>query len=209
MKHLYSLILLAFLSSTVIAQDYPVRIEVEKGKSSVQFYAVNDLSETQEVEFTLTEKKGLKGYTKPVVKTVAPGARRLMISVTFSGAYSYSTSYRWVSKPNKTEQIAKAKQLKEKVLNEFGNIKKGIVVFEKNNCSRCNMSTSFLLDNDIDFKMIDVTQDGDGNRLMWEYIRKDKSYKEGESILTPAFLVDGKFTHSHKDLRAFLASLVK
>lgn len=208
MKHLYFLILSVFLPATIIAQDYPVRIETEKGSSSLQFYAVNDLSETQEVELTLTEHKGLKGYTKPVVKTVAPGARRLMISVTFSGAYTYNTSYRWVPKPNKAEQLEKKKELEEKILDEFGDISTGIIVFEKNNCSRCNLSTSFLLDNNIDFKIIDVSQDGDGNRLMWEYIRKEKSYEKGKSILTPAFLVDGKFSHTHKDLRAFLKSLM-
>lgn len=208
MKFLATTLLFTFLSISLFAQDHPVRIDIEKGEKSIKFYAVSDLNETQQVELTLTEKKGLKGYTKPVVKNVAPGERKLLLTTTFSGAYKYNTSYRWAPNPTKVEQQAKAEMLADKVLKDFGDIKTGIVVFEKNNCSRCNMSTSYLLDNDIEFKMIDVSEgNSDGNRLMWDLIKAD-GHKAGQSILTPVFLVDGKLSHTHKDLQGFLKSLL-
>lgn len=208
MKYLFSTVLFLFVvTQDTLAQDYPVRIDVEKGKTSIRFYAINDLSVTQEVKLELIDIKGLKGYSKPITKSVPAGSRRLMTSVVIGGAYSYRSSYTYIPKPSQAERFAIKKRKEEKLLKENENIMKGIVVFEKNNCSRCNMSTSYLLDNNIDFKIIDVSDgDGKGNRLMWDLIKKD-GFKEGK-ILTPVFLVNGELSHTHKDLKGFLEDLV-
>jgi len=207
MKYFFVTFLIAVFSLNLGAQENPVRIDVEKGKSSIRFYATNDLSVTQQVELKILEIKGLKGYSKPIVKSVPPGEKRLMVSLITNGAYSYKTSYTYIGKPSQAEQYALKKKKEEKLMKDNEDIMQGIVVFEKNGCSRCNLATSFLLDNDIDFKIIDVSEkNGKGNRLMWDLIRNDGH--NGGQILTPVFLVDGKLSHTHKDLNMFLAGLV-
>ena len=66
------------------------------------------------------------------------------------------------------------------------------------------MVTNYLVGNEIDFKIIDLSASKDNSKLMWKTIKeKGASLK----VKLPVIIVDGKLTHSHKDIKAFLEAL--
>ena len=92
-----------------------------------------------------------------------------------------------------------------KTLSEIGDINKGIVVFSKDGCPRCHFTTSYLLDNNIDFKFINTSDSQDQNRLMWDLLRKDNP--QLSSITMPVILVDGKISYNIQDLKETVSKL--
>ena len=89
-------------------------------------------------------------------------------------------------------------------------------MFHKNNCPRCIKTTNYLLDNNIDFKWVQIPSNEqivsntapkellDNQSILQE---KLKEKKISGSFTTPIFMVNGKITHSHRDLDKFLAKL--
>jgi len=208
MKYLSITFVLVFISCSVFAQNSPIKIETEKDHSTIKFFATNNLKQTQEVKLELTDTRGIKGYSNPISKAVAPGKRTLLTTVSYSGAHSYKMSYGYGSTSSRSMGTSTAQKNRNSASNDFGDISTGIVVFEKNGCGRCNMSTDYLLDNNIKFKLINISErDGKGNSLMWDLMRKN-GFKGG-NIQTPVILVDGELSHSHKNLRKFLTKLGK
>ena len=105
----------------------------------------------------------------------------------------------------KQEKNAIAVNKEAFMLKDFSKINEGIVIFEKLECPRCNRALAFLLDNNIAFKSVDVSKGKkENNHKMWEILKKHGITKVAA---TPVFLVNGKLSHSHKNLGAFLESL--
>ena len=93
-------------------------------------------------------------------------------------AYQYNTSSTYSSKPTEAEIQIKTKRLEEKTTKFFVDLSKGIVNFSKEGCPRCNTTTNYLLENDIDFKFLNTTKDIEARNLMW---KKLEEIDEGEN----------------------------
>ncbi|MEP0263221.1 conjugal transfer protein TraF [Dokdonia sp.] len=194
-----------FISVSVFSQSKPITFKASEENNKLVFICTNNSKTSYDVTLTLTKKKGLAGYTRPITKKVAPETNLVFASLSIKGSYSYSysTSYK-KSKKTKKELQDIAQKKKEAVLKDLAKINTGIVVFDKSDCPRCQRSTAYLLDNNIKFKLLDVSSNNENNRLMWSLLRAEGVTKE---ILTPVFLVDGKLSYSHEDLNGFLKSL--
>ncbi len=200
------IIALIFFFGNSFAQEKVIEVETEKEKNSIKIFCKNNSKYTQEVTLTLKNIKGLRGYKKPIKKLIKPKSKILFYDLSFKDKYSYSssTSYRRII--TEEEKIALEKKKNELLLQDFEDINKGIIVFEKTGCARCTRATSYMLDNNIKFKMLNITSDMKSRELMWKLL-KDSGH-EGR-VTTPVILVNGKLSHSHKDLKGFLEGLKK
>lgn len=199
-----STLLFLCILSTIAAQEKPITFKIAKQQEALVFTCTNTSKVTQEVTLTLTKKKGLEGYTRPIIKKVSPNTMMEFAVFPITGAYSYSYKTAWKENRTTQEQATITAAKKEKLLKDLSKINTGIVVFDNSDCPRCQRSTSYLLDNNIDFKLLNVTDNKENNRLMWDLLKAEGV--EG-TILTPVFLVDGKLSWSHEDLKGFLKGL--
>jgi len=200
----FLLISISFIGNT---QTKPITVTSEKQDKLLVIQATNNTALTQEVTITLTKRKGLRGYTRPLTQLVRPGETLTFYELTILEAYSWASKYS--SKPKATAQEQKAfdKERKAYLLNslEGVDITQGIVVFDKTGCPRCHRTTSYFMDNNVDFKLLNVTENKEYHELMWTLLRENKAVK-GE-ITMPVIMVDGKLSHSHEDLIGFLKLL--
>lgn len=90
------------------------------------------------------------------------------------------------------------------LLRDLSQVNKGIVVFDKTDCPRCSRTTAYLYENNIPFKIVDVTRNNKGKELMQTLVREDGN--KGK-FTTPVILINGKISYSHKNLEAFLTNL--
>lgn len=198
---------LFFLTTlTITAQVKPVTFKAEKRENAIVFTCTNATQATQEVTLTLTEKKGLRGYTRPLIKKVAPKTTMIFATFPIAGAYSYAFTSSWkeMRTPKELEAIATTK--KEKVLQDISKINTGIVIFDKTDCARCQRATAYLLDNNINFKLLNITDNATHNTLMWDLLRAQGVTK---NVTTPVFLIEGQLTWGHENLDGFLEGLKK
>jgi len=192
------------ISFSSIAQKKVIEIETINQDNTIQLYGVNNTNFTHEVTLILPVHKGLKGYTKPVTKKIKPNSKLLFVTLSYKGAYSYNMSLSFKLTMTEQEKKMIAKKKKGHILKDFSKIKEGIVIFDKIECPRCNRAIAFLIDNNIAFKSVDINEKEDNNKKMWETL---KANGVNGKIATPVFLVNGKLSHSHKNLGAFLESL--
>ena len=126
------------------------------------------------------------------------------------------TRYRYYPEPTENEIEVKNEELAQRLFKEGDDINTGIVIFDKSDCSRCENATSYLLDNDIDFKWIPLptndqvrTQDMSDNLRSNRRLLSQKMQENGMfgSYTTPVIIIDGKLTHSHSNLTEFLTTI--
>jgi glutaredoxin len=206
MKLILALLLLTTTFTT--AQNQPVKIEATEQDQKLVFICTNNSAITQEVTITLTQRKGLRGYTRPITKRVAPSTTTTLASFTIAGAYNYKYSTSWKEVPNiKEQQVRKeviAARTKGKILRDLSKINTGIVIFDNTDCPRCQRSTAYLLDNNVPFKLLNITDNKKNHKLMWDLL---EAQGVTGTINTPVILVEGELSWSHEDLPAFLKSL--
>ncbi len=201
------IIVLFFLciSASICAQSKAITFKVSEENNKLVFICTNSSKVNYDVTLTLTKKKGLGEYTKPITRKVTPETNLIFATFPIKGSYSYSYSTSYKKSPKTKKEIQDIVQKKKETqLIDLSKINTGIVVFDKTDCPRCNRATSYLLDNNITFKLLNITDNKENHRLMWSLLKAEGVTKE---ILTPVFLVDGKLSYSHEDLNGFLKSL--
>jgi glutaredoxin len=203
-----SLHILTFLliSSISFAQEKAVEVIYTQDEDGFTFSAKNNRNVQHELTLTITPTN-LKGYKKPITKLVPANSTvditKLYLVPNKKGSFKYSYSFQ--PKMTADEKMDQEKKLAEKTLSEIGDINKGIVVFSKDGCPRCHFTTTYLLDNNIDFKFINTSDSQDQNRLMWDLLRKDNP--QLSSITMPVILVDGKISYNIQDLKETVSKL--
>ena len=180
----------------------------------IRIWAKNNSQHPQEVTVSLNKADGLRGNRRPQ-KQIVPAGESVEIKNLLIEKEGYNLDYRYEwRKPDAYVQQQYEKriaQLKEKLdkqvakLAEDYDLENGIVVFNKDGCPRCYRTTSYLLDNDIDFTLINVKDSRENNLLMWRGL-KENGVTDKE-LLMPVVLVNGKLSHTHKDLVGFLKTL--
>lgn len=201
---IFILLLMIGIPLTINSQEKPITVTAKEQDQLLIFNATNHTELTQEVTLTLTKRKGLKGYTRPLTQLIRPGETLKFYELAVVGAYSWASSYSYKPKATAQEQKAFDEERKSHLLNnlEDVDINKGIIVFDKTGCPRCHRTTSYFMDNNIDFKLLNVTENKEYHELMWSLLSENKVTK-GE-ITMPVIMVDGKLSHSHEDLVRFL-----
>lgn len=94
---------------------------------------------------------------------------------------------------------------KEHQLTDYNKLNEGVVIFDKDECSRCEQTILFCAENDIDFKLLNISESQDNAGLMWQLLEA-VGYEE-ENVQTPVIIVRGKVTYNHEDLGEFLKAL--
>lgn len=202
-------VLLLWNTMAMIGQEKPIKITVVKTTNTHLFNVLNTTEMPQEVTLELTKLEGLRVSGKQKVsKIVPPGgeltffrARVMEQKTSSSWSYSYKLPEQFLAQQaRKNEQ-----RLRALLVDSDAELNNGIVVFNKEGCPRCAYSTNYLLEQNIPFRMLNTVENPDNNKLMWDYLKANGVAKG--TVTMPVILVDGKLTHSHKDLLAFLSGL--
>ena len=214
MKIIIYLATILFVTLCGYCQEQPIDISYTKINNGYIIKAKNKSNERKEVKLTM-EIVNLNGYSEPITKLVPANSTLDMVKLTFpmvgSGKYDFNYTYNYIAKPTDEEIALRDKILKEKLIKKTvktaGDIKKGIIVFSKDGCSRCHYTSRYLIDNNIDFKILNVTENKDLNDLMWTLLRENNPLISGKTILMPVIIVDGKISHTMDDLKGFVSNL--
>lgn len=206
--------------STGMAQDKAVIFSTEKEGKYLLFKANNTSDVPQQVTIELTKAEGLRDNKRPYKKLVAPNSEVVIKKVLITGkTYSYSYNHNYAisesykkaklleAEKKKVAKIAEAEMVEKEAyqkLEEKYDINSGIVVFNKDSCPRCHRTTNYLIENDIDFKMINIENNKENNQFMWKVLEKNGITGR---VVTPIIVVDGVVSHSHEDLMEFLKTL--
>lgn len=196
-----------FLPSVLMAQNKVIEVKEEAKGNKLFLFCENNASSTQEVTLTLSKLKGIKGYSKPIKKTVAANTKELFAKLTIKGEYSYAYSTRNKSVMTKADIAKKEEKLKNYQYKKGTNINEGIVVFSRNGCVRCNKTTSYLLDNNIDFKYINISDKKNSKKKQIMLSKLMESGFLGGNLIFPVVMIDGVISYSHANLKEFLSGL--
>lgn len=184
------------------SQDKQVDIIEVRNEKGFVLNAINytDLRQKITLEVTATN---LIGYKKPITKFVAAKDTIPMINLFFINGkrWGYTSNYTYIPRPTETEIALQNERLKEKTLKSVDGLKDGIVLFYRDGCPRCAYATTYMLNNNIEFKMLDATGNENNNRLMWDLIQLENP--EMRRVQFPVFLINGDISYNIEDLKGF------
>ena len=179
-------------------QSKDIRIDTVRDNDTIIFFASNNSAYEQDVTVAITKAQGLDGFMQPLTVRLQPNTtdvyHKLVINKEdFDFDFDYANSF-------------PSEKLIQKNFNVDGvTINQGIVVFEKDECSRCMATIAFLKKNNISHQVLNISANTFYNQLMWELLSLNGVYEI--KVQTPIILVDGEISHSHKDLMAFLKQI--
>lgn len=194
------------INSIAFSQGNAVEVTYSADEEGFTFSAKNNRNVQYELTLTITPTN-LSGYKDPIKKLVPANSTVELTKLYFiknkKGGFKYNYSF----EPSMTEnEIAeRGKRLGENAASQISDINKGIVVFSQDGCPRCHFTTSYLLENNIDFRYINTSDNDDQNKLMWKLLKKDNS--QLTSVTLPVILVDGKISYNIQDLKETVHNL--
>ncbi len=207
---IYILFNIGFLLFTLIGFAQQQDVELLNSQNDKEFIisAKNNSNIQQEITVTL-EVKNVTGYSGPITKLVKANDSLEIVRLTYlSGKQaSYASNYMYKPAPTDAEIARQNELLKEKTVKSLEDMKKGIVLFYQDGCPRCSFVTTYMLDNDIDFKLIDTTSDEKNQILMWDLLRLEKP--ELKNITMPVVLVNGQVSYDIENLKGFSNDILK
>ncbi len=202
-------IALLTVSLVTFSQGKTIEFKVEKNDAdkALLVYGYNNTSSPLQITLTIKDIKMLKGYTKPITKVVPPKSKEEFIKLTFEyDFYTYKLSYTYKKLDSDVKKKITAFNKKDYYLKDTSKMDEGIVVFTDEGCGNCRLVTNYLVGNDMDFKIVDLSQGKKNVSLMWKTIKEKKANMK---VKLPVIVVDGKLSHSHKDWKGFLERLKK
>ncbi len=190
------------------SQNKSVEVNYSKENDGFVFIATNNENVQQEITLTL-KTTNLRGYKKPITKLIPANSSIEMIKLYFIRGKKgkFSSQYTYKISMTEEEQLAKQTKLQKKRFNENNNLNEGIVVFSKDGCPRCHFTTSYLLDNDIDFRFINTSEGEEQNKMMWSILKKENPHLR--SVKLPVIIVNGEMSYNIKDLKKMVENLNK
>ena len=220
-------ILFFFLPVLLTAQEKQVElVEVRsdegivlKGVNHYQDQAITMITEISSAGFGLkkleTISKTIPAGGEVEIITLTPTPNR---QCTYSVNYSYKV--RETRAANETTQISNTRNNKIKpapatrqaqamqnanAQDTENVIEKGIVVYSKEGCGRCEYVTNYLKLNEVPFKDFNITTDEAANDRMSKALFG--SGFKGGTFTTPVITVDGKVFYNIKDIKGFVKDL--
>lgn len=231
MKMFLSLVVLISFSLSAIAQN-EVELLEERTDDGITLTAINHLSD-QAVEIVLKINSVGFGLKKEETFTeiVPADGRVLMVTLvptpnrkcTYSANLSYTTKGKTATKQKTvatkstqtktSKEVEVDKSVRQKAVSNNTEVdksnplagKKGIVVYSKNGCGRCDFVTKYLTENNIPFEDLNISTDKTADKQMADVLFAN-GFKGG-SFTTPVITVDDKMYYNIKDLKSFLDEL--
>jgi glutaredoxin len=201
----FTFLIFLTLAQYTFGQNKEIEIVQKNINGEIVLSVKNNSSERKEVTLNVNGN-GYEKVNMPITKMVNKNETTEFVTLKPSSkkGINFSSNYTYVSKP--TEQETKINSKKSETLNSFSKIdlSKGVVVFTKTGCSRCNKTVNYLIENNIKYTGLNITENQDINNLMWQKLSENKVSNE---ITMPVIIVNGKLTHSHKDLDTFLKKI--
>lgn len=223
-----SVFIFMLFSFSSFAQN-AIELVEEKTDKGIVLTAVNTTDQSVEVILTLNSSGfGLKKEEKFVEVIDAKAKIEMVTLVPMPGrncTYSANVAYSSKTEAPVTQRVtttrkttttsapvakqstpAAKKQVAQKAKPENPMTgKKGIVVYSKNGCGRCDYVTKYLSDNNIPFTDLNITTDKEADDQMGKVLFAN-GFKGG-SFTTPVITVDESVHYNIKDLKSFLAKL--
>lgn len=186
------------------AQKKDIDFQVKDVDNTLSVYCHNNSDAHQEVVLSILDIKGLEGYSKPIKKVLPPQSKTHFIDMSYKYVYEYKLSYSKKAVQSEEEKAAKARKKESLYLDDFSKLNEGIIIFDDIECTRCSYATNYLMEKNIDFKIVNISDSKENLQLMWKTIKE-----KGQSmhVKTPVIMVNGELSHSHVDLQNFLEGL--
>jgi glutaredoxin len=204
LNHLKFIIL--FLSFTsAFSQNYDIEVIKNELDGNTVVAVKNNSNVRKEVTLYI-EASGFTAFKSPVVKLVNKGETIDFITLKpLKGKPSkYSLSYSAKANLTEEELAAKTERLQKHAGLVTDDMSKGIYIFTKDGCPRCEITLEHMINKNLSFKYYNTTNNPDKNELMWKKIKEKRA---SEKVTMPVVIVNGKLSHSHTDLNAFLKTL--
>lgn len=209
MKKSIFLVVSIFLFSLLgFSQQQDVELLSAQEGNTIKVTATNNSKIQQEITVTATIQN-LMGYDGPITKLL-PAHKTTEITVLEmvpNKQVGFSATYKYKPLPTEAEIALQDQLLKEKTVKSLEDMKDGIVLFYKDGCPRCNYVTTYMLNNDIGFKLIDTTSDEKSKILMWDLLRLEKP--ELKNVTMPVVLVNGQISYDIENLKGFSKDFLK
>lgn len=201
-----AVLLSLFIATTMGAQKNDIDLLKTESGNEITYYAKSNVREAMTLEMNVEGTGFTSSVALPAVVDLKSYEKKLILKITLdpSGNSNYSVSYKSYKKgaggPKITSVDAKVSEPKA----ERPGLKKGIVVFSKDGCGKCQYAVKYLKENNIQFQEIDISKSEDDQSLMWKMLMEDGF--ADNYVQTPVILVNGKANYN-MDLKAFLATL--
>ena len=194
-------------NTVVFSQQKLIEFKAEKQPNKLIIHGTNNSEEPLEITLTIKDIKMLKGYDGPITKVVPAKSKAVFKELSYEyDFYKYRLSYTYKKLETELQKKIKNANKEDYYLKDLSKIDEGIVVFDDDGCGRCRLVTNYLIGNDIDFKIINLANNKDNQKLMWKTVKeKGASMK----VKAPVIIVNGELSHSHADLESFLKGLKK
>ncbi|MBP6398864.1 MAG: glutaredoxin [Saprospiraceae bacterium] len=201
-----AVLLSLFIATTMGAQKNDIDLLKTESGNEITYYAKSNVREAMTLEMNVEGTGFTSSVALPAVVDLKSYEKKLILKITLdpSGNSNYSVSYKSYKKgaggPKITSVDAKVSEPKA----ERPGLKKGIVVFSKDGCGKCQYAVKYLKENNIQFQEINISKSEDDQSLMWKMLMEDGF--ADNYVQTPVILVNGKANYN-MDLKAFLATL--
>lgn len=189
------ILMLCFFTIGAIAQTDAVKLETKENGNRLEFWVSNTTDYPMEVELFVFNRENLRGR-KTTQASIPAHDKVLVRKMKIKGEYSFNYE---LKKSYSEEALAS----KEKNIDDV-DIHNGIIVFNKKGCSRCQFLVNYLMDNEIDFQLMDLGVDTN-KEFMYGLLEDSGVYKK--KVMTPIVVVDDKISYSHENLEQFALGL--
>ena len=182
------------------SQIKDIELIEEKKNDTIKIYLKNNLSESVNVNLTITGD-GYKKNANTINKTILGKETKEFISLIPNSkkniSYKVNFSYKVIKEEKKLTTFEN-----QNYSNDLFDLN-SIVVFTKKGCSRSKKTIDYLNFNNIKFIELNTTDNKENAEIMWKKINLTKPI----SITYPVIVINNKLTHSHKDLDLFLKQI--
>lgn len=200
MKH--SFILFMLVCVNLFSQNKDVELLKSQNGNEIIYYAKNNLRETVTVEVNVEGNGFSTSIPMPASIELRSYEKKEAVKLTLAADASYSVSYKYYK--GKTAPKTSNKNSSENMSVNPEELNKGIVVFSKDGCGKCNFVKNNLTNKSKTFKDLNISTNSEHEQLMWKKLQ-DAGFKGG-SVQTPVVMIDGKVFYN-MDLSAFLAEI--
>lgn len=206
MKKITLVLICTLIAFIGYSQKKDIEVVSVKSEDAFILSAINNSNVQQEITLTVVQKN-LKGYSIPITKLIPSKSNVELIILFFIKNKRSECSYSYTFKPSLTdeEKIIQEQKLKEKTVTKLNNLKEGIIVFSKDGCPRCHYTTRYLIDNNIDFRLVDVTNNKEQNKTMWEFVKLENPIIE--TLKMPVLIYNGEVLYNIENLKEFIPTL--
>lgn len=195
-----------FIASTLLAQKNDIDLLKTESGNEITYYAKSNVREAMTLEMNVEGTGFTCSVSLPAVVDLKSYEKKLILKITLdpSGNSNYSVSYKSYKKGAGGPKITSVDAKVSEPQAERPGLKKGVVVFSKDGCGKCQYAVKYLKENNIKFQEINISKSEDDQSLMWKMLMEDGF--ADTYVQTPVILVNGKANYN-MDLKAFLATL--